>query len=454
MINLPEEFKNRMKDQLQDGYDDFIKSYEMPSYKAVRLNRRKLDGVDHAQMCRIATGKESPEEVKHWDMAYYYDDTQPGASPLHFAGAYYIQEPSAMLPVSMLNVDDSGLKVLDLCAAPGGKTTQIADLMNGIGLLVANEIVPSRASILSENIERMGVTNCLLTCEDPTVLAARFPSFFDRILVDAPCSGEGMFRKNPEAVSEWSPENVKMCAERQDMILDCAAKMLAPGGRIVYSTCTFSYDEDEGAANRFTARHPEYMIAEDPHRIYPHTHKGEGHFAVAFSRIIDLDGGIDADNNAKKSSKSALSSVEDALLSDFLKDTFCENSRIMQMITDNKDRLTKFGDGLYLAPCHMPDIKGLKVIRAGIKLGTFKKNRFEPDHALSHAVTSPDVKCCIDIEPDSKEITDYLKGLSIPCDRSLKGWCLVCTMNLPVGWGKASGGMIKNHFPRGLRIQG
>lgn len=356
-----------------------------------------------------------------------------------------------MLPVTVADIKP-GQKILDLCAAPGGKTTMIADLTEGDGLLVANEIIPSRASVLSENIERLGVTNSLLTCADPTDLADRFPSFFDRIIVDAPCSGEGMFRKDETAVKEWSLENVMMCAKRQDTILDSAARMLAPGGRIVYSTCTFSCEEDEGSVERFLAGHPEFTLCEGAKKVYPHTIKGEGHFAAAFERKIKT---ADTDHTGKSGQDTfrnmRIGTEHMTILKDFIDQTFNDDSRIKKMILNGKERLIMFGDCVYLAPEYMPDIKGLKVLRAGLKIGVLKKNRFEPDHALSHALVSDDIKNSIDLDPEGPEIRQYLSGMTVGCDSRMKGWCLVCTGGFAIGWGKASGGVIKNHYPKGLR---
>ena len=261
-----------------------------------------------------------------------------------------------------------------------------------------------------------------------------------------------MFRKNPEAVSEWSPENVKMCAQRQDMILDCAAAMLAPGGKIVYSTCTFSPDEDEECVSRFIARHPDFEICDEPHRLYPHTFRGEGHFAAGLSN------GSIFQNSRADSVHSSAGGRRDAAKQDphsfrnFLNETLCKDGNFHKMLTENTDRLLEFGDSLYLAPEYMPDIKGLKVYRAGIKLGTFKKNRFEPDHALSHVLRPGDVLSYVNLSADSNEIRQYLSGMTINCDRDMKGWCLVCVDSFPLGWGKAAGGVVKNHYPRGLRV--
>ena len=453
--HLPEEFLNRMKQQLGDGYAGYLSAMEQPPVRSLRLNRRKVFPVDYAHMSRICTGSDTPDPVIFCEGAYYYEDFEPGKSALHEAGAYYIQEASAMLPATLLDTNDSGQKVLDLCAAPGGKSTQIADLMRGRGLLVTNEIMPSRSSVLSENIERLGVENALVLNHDPNELAERFPAFFDRILVDAPCSGEGLFRRQPEAVSQWSLENVRMCADRQDMILDCAAAMLAPSGKIVYSTCTFSPEEDEGSTARFLARHPEFEICDEPEHLYPHTAKCEGHFAVSFVRKDfyavgnAVKSGIVANQKVKNK---AVSSVEKALLSSFLNETLSETSPHRRLIEEQSERIIRFGDSIYLAPECLPDLTGLKVKRAGLKIGTFMKNRFEPDHALSHALTPDEVRFCVDLPHDSLEIKQYLGGMTINCDKDMKGWCIVCTEGFALGWGKAGGGVVKNHYPKGLRI--
>ncbi len=454
--NLPGDFTERMKLQLGNDYGSFISSYTLPYTKALRINTQKVLPVDITRMSRIFTGSENPETVDWCTSGYYYGNHEPGKSVLHDLGAYYIQEASAMLPVTLLDINDSGQKVLDLCAAPGGKTTQIADLMNGRGLLVANEVIPSRAAILSENIERMGVTNALVINEEPAALSARFGGYFDRILVDAPCSGEGMFRKHPEASQQWSLDNVKMCANRQDMILDRAADMLNDGGRIVYSTCTFSPEEDEGSIERFLLHHPDFAV-EKMHRIYPHTHRGEGHFAAVLTKIMgseSLNNSSDSSAKTKSKDSSRLPKIPRerlTLLNDFLESTLSSGCKYRQQVTDDPGLLLAFGESIYLAPEIMPDISGLKVLRAGLKLGSFKKMRFEPDHALSHALLFEDALCAVDLDADSEEAKKYITGLTLSCDASVKGWCLVCVEHLGLGWGKASSGVIKNHYPRGLR---
>ncbi len=258
---LPSKFTNRMKFMLGQECDAFLVSFEYVRSKALRINPCKLQGGREDAYSKL------PFETKKilWEENgfVYKDEDEPGKHPLHMAGLYYIQEPSAMSPVAYLD-PKPGQRVLDLCAAPGGKSTQIAGRMQGRGILVSNEINAGRAKILSENIERMGIGNAMVLNETPQNLSARFEGWFDRILIDAPCSGEGMFRKNEDAVTNWSPENVRLCADRQDEILDNAASMLAPSGRLVYSTCTFAPDEDEGTIYRFLLRHPEFRVVEVP----------------------------------------------------------------------------------------------------------------------------------------------------------------------------------------------
>lgn len=258
---LPSKFTNRMKFMLGQECDAFLVSFECVRSKALRINPCKLQGGREDAYSKLPF--ETKEILWEENGFVYKDEDEPGKHPLHMAGLYYIQEPSAMSPVAYLD-PKPGQRVLDLCAAPGGKSTQIAGRMQGRGILVSNEINAGRAKILSENIERMGIGNAMVLNETPQNLSARFEGWFDRILIDAPCSGEGMFRKNEDAVTNWSPENVRLCADRQDEILDNAASMLAPSGRLVYSTCTFAPDEDEGTIYRFLLRHPEFRVVEVP----------------------------------------------------------------------------------------------------------------------------------------------------------------------------------------------
>lgn len=346
-----------------------------------------------------------------------------------------------MAPVPLLEVQP-GERVLDLCAAPGGKSTQIAAALKGEGLLVSNEIHPARAKILSENVERMGIRNACVTNETPARLAEVFPEYFDRILVDAPCSGEGMFRKNEAACEEWSPENVELCASRQDEILGCAARMLRPGGRLVYSTCTFAPQENEGSISRFVERHPEFSVL-DSLRLWPHKIKGEGHFAAvlqkageeAVSYRVQSAGGVEKGIPEKNFAKD---------WADYL--TFAKETLRVPL----SGNYLKFGDNLYLMPEGMPSLKGLKVLRPGLHIGTLKKNRFEPSHALALALSAEEVLKVWNLSSKEPVIHAYLNGQTFPAEGE-KGWYLICVDGFSIGWGKLAGGIMKNHYPKGLR---
>lgn len=394
-----------------------------------------------------------------------------------------------MAPVPYLQVKP-GEKVLDLCAAPGGKSTQIASMLQGEGLLVANEIHPARAKILSENIERMGVRNACVTNETPQRLAEYFPEYFDKILVDAPCSGEGMFRKNEAASEEWSEENVRICGERQDEILDRAAEMLRPGGRMVYSTCTFAPMENEGSISRFLSRHPEFSLedmnkecfyqamesasgivcgqevmsgkarylayteqAEDAKlqeameqelpktlRIWPHLVQGEGHYAAVLVKAGQVPEGYVS--RGRMGLEKGISEKELGEYPAFVAETL-------------KKKLTgkylKFGENIYLAPEELPCLKGLKVLRPGLQLGTCKKNRFEPSHALALALNPEEVVHVHHLSSEDNVCAAYLNGQTFPAEGE-KGWYLICVDGFSLGWGKLAGGTMKNHYPKGLRI--
>jgi len=463
---------------LKEAYPAFVRSYEDAKYQALRVNPLKADREDFL--------KKAPFDLRPvaWEARgfYYASENQPGKHPWHEAGVYYIQEPSAMAPVAYLEAAP-GERILDLCAAPGGKSTQIAAGLQGEGLLVCNEIHPQRAKILSENVERMGISNALVTNETPAKLADTFVEFFDKILVDAPCSGEGMFRKNEEACDEWSLANVQICADRQDEILDCAAGMLRPGGRLVYSTCTFAPSENEGSISRFIKRHPEFHIVEVPLyegmsrgnadwalepaeglektiRLWPHLLQGEGHYLAVLEKDGEvpegymgfckngLQRGIRLTEGSKQKERSkGKASQRNPVQSDltdyqqFIKDT-------LQIELDGE--LLLFGEQLYLIPEGMPSIQGLKVMRPGLHLGTLKKNRFEPSHALALFLTADDVKRSMDIQADAPEAKAYLNGMTLNHDGE-KGWYLITVDGYSLGWGKLSGQVMKNHYPKGLR---
>lgn len=454
---LPELFLKRMQEMLGDEYPAFLESYDKDRYQALRLNALKIrkDGRSAAQLPdgQAEHGGEADREVcagLPWSLTkvpwaengYYYDkEDQPGKHPYHEAGVYYIQEPSAMAPVGMLKVCP-GEKVLDLCAAPGGKSTQIAAALKGQGLLVCNEIHPARAKILSENIERMGVRNACVTNETPAHLAEVFPEYFDRILVDAPCSGEGMFRKNDEACDQWSLENVKLCAERQQEILDCAAVMLRPGGRLVYSTCTFAPEENEEGMERFLQRHSEFQLLETT-RLWPHKIQGEGHFAA----VLTKNGSVPEDFESI-SAGGIQKGLPDKELQEWK--AFCKEFLEDDWFAKHAGSYIRFGDNLYLIPENMPNLKGLKVLRPGLQLGEIKKDRFEPSHALALALSPEEVKQVYDLSSTDRLSRAFINGETFPAEGG-KGWHLVCVDGFSLGWGKLAGNIMKNHYPKGLR---
>lgn len=443
---LPELFVERMREQLGEEGEEFLASFEKDRYQALRLNplKRRMDGYTAAEVLASAEGTwiGLSEKVPWAQTGYYYDNSvQPGKHPYHEAGVYYIQEPSAMAPAGLLEACP-GERILDLCAAPGGKSTQIAGAMQGEGLLICNEIHPARAKILSENIERLGIRNACVTNETPQRLGAFFAEYFDGILVDAPCSGEGMFRKNEMAQEEWSPENVERCAVRQDEILDCAAGMLRPGGRLVYSTCTFAVLENEGSIQRFLDRHSEFSQQETL-RLWPHRIKGEGHFAA----VLKKEGKPERAEKEKRCRKDKRIDAKDLeAVRQFAREALSSPAAAW---IDRGDFL-RFGDNLYLAPEGLPDFKGLKVLRPGLQLGTLKKNRFEPSHALALALNPQDAARVWNLSSQDAAVQDYLRGQTFPAEGE-KGWYLVCVDGFGLGWGKLSGGMMKNHYPRGLR---
>ena len=455
---LPPAFLKRMKQLLADEFDDFLACYQKEPYRGLRLNPLKsgreeiFDRFSHPRNLLSEHFHLSPVEWEELGFYYGTEDT-PGNSPYHDAGVYYIQEPSAMYPVTRLAVDDSGLRILDLCAAPGGKSTQIASYMNGQGILFANEIHPARVKILSENIERMGIRNALVLNETPDRLAERFPCYFDRILVDAPCSGEGMFLKNEEAVSEWSPGNVERCAGRQADILERAAEMLCFGGRLVYSTCTFSLEENEGVIEGLLKKHPEMELLEET-RLYPHKLRGEGHFAAVLEKKTGLSvSGKGAEGGAQKTER-----LKDhpELISFFRMEFRMPESFLGPL---EKGRLLCFGSRLFAVPEGTPELSGLKVLRPGLLLGENKKNRFEPSFALALALRPQEVnhRALLPLydktDPEAPmRITGYLKGLTFSWPGE-NGYYLICADGYSLGFGKLVNGTMKNHYPKGLRKQ-
>lgn len=478
MMNLPIEFEKKMKAFLGNEWDDFLYSYDNNRFQALRFNTLKVQSQEERMRILKVLGISSDKRVSWANEAYYFDENvRPGKHPYHEMGLYYIQEPSAMSAAALL-APKPGMRVLDLCAAPGGKSTQLATYLGDSGLLVSNEINTQRSRILSQNIERMGIKNAIVTNEDSFVLASHFPGFFNAIQVDAPCSGEGMFRKLPEAIEQWSMENVAICAARQKEILDNAAVMLKPGGVIVYSTCTFSKEENEDVIEYFLERHPDFTL-EEMERFWPHKVDGEGHFVAKLVRrgsFNEFDAGYDvcedscnkvedtglkADRKTKKNknsknrkneTKPALTKENMKLLSEFLDETISED---MAAWIKNS-RLVMFGEQLYRLPDMEVDIKGLKVQRAGLHIGEFKKQRFEPSHSLALALKLNDAKNVVKLTCDNPQTIGFFNGQSVILSdeqavECKKGWALVCVDGYTAGWGKVNGTQVKNHYPKGLR---
>ena len=439
---LPIDFINRMEQDLGPDFHAFLCSYDENKISALRFNPIKADDKAKEIMADKLAG-----QVEWSPNGYYYDEEviRPGIHPYHQAGVYYIQDASAQLPVEMLGPKPGDI-CLDLCAAPGGKSTQIAGYLNGQGILVSNEPMKNRAKILSENVERLGIRNCIVTSEYPDRLAEQFPEYFDKIMVDAPCSGEGMFRKNHDACLEWSLESVKMCAERQAQILDKAYEMLILGGRMCYSTCTFAKLEDEDAVAAFIERHPDMSIIEE-RRLWPHEVKGEGHYACLLEKADTEGRREECEGDRALYQCKKINDKELADYNSFVKDVMAEPKRW------KNNNLLLVKDLLYMLPENCPDFEGLHVLRGGLFLGTLKKNRFEPSHALALALDAKEVKREYNVEGGSSEALNYLKGQSLYGDVS-DGWTLITVDGYSLGWGKAVKGQVKNHYPKGLRLLG
>jgi 16S rRNA C967 or C1407 C5-methylase (RsmB/RsmF family)/NOL1/NOP2/fmu family ribosome biogenesis protein len=428
----------------------------------------------------------------------------PGLHPHHLAGLYYLQDPSAMAPAELL-APRPGERVLDLAAAPGGKTTHLAALMGGEGLLVANEIKSKRVGHLAQNLERWGAGNVVITNETPEALADHFGAFFDRVLVDAPCSGEGMFRKDMGARADWSPEMVAGCAVRQSAILRVAAKMVRPGGYLLYSTCTFAPEENEaviagllgqaaaGSGMRFrpvalpqldgfmpgrptgltsdglrrlqssgqSSRQSSGTSSAQPPgldravRLFPHRVQGEGHFACLLQRVPSSADDQEEDLQLRSDRLPRPSKAQSGFWRDFAEQVLAVD------LAD--DRLRVVGDRLYLVPQGLPDLGRLRVVHPGIWLGALKKDRLEPAHPLALFLPRGQARRTVDLPADDPRLRAYLRGESFPAEGSepvegrrpepVEGWTLVTTDGFPLGWGKRVQGVVKNHFPRGW-IQG
>ncbi|WP_274365438.1 RsmF rRNA methyltransferase first C-terminal domain-containing protein [Paenibacillus thermotolerans] len=469
---LPAAFERRMRDMLgNEEAEALFATYTEGKAQGLRVNPLKVP--DAGQLAGMVPFRLTP--VPWCATGFYYDSADaPGKHPYHAAGVYYIQEPSAMYAAESLGAQP-GERVLDLCAAPGGKTTHIGGAMGGRGLLVANEYEPKRAKALSENVERLGLTNAVVLNETPERLASVFPGFFDRVMVDAPCSGEGMFRKDPDAIAHWSEAHVLACARLQAGILDAAYAMLREGGVLAYSTCTFSPEENERSIAAFLQRHPDVTVlplplehgvaggvpawASPPQdsaaraalsataRLWPHRLRGEGHYVALLRKGAETPawrGRVGAGAFAGKQQLALYREFEKKALNVTLGGG------------EGGGTFALLGTQLYLLPEGTPDLSGLRVVRSGLHLGELKKDRFEPNHALALALPAESFAHRIEVGgADDRLANAYLRGETFPGESGGdRGWLAVTYDGFPLGWGKESKGTVKNFYPKGLRRLG
>ena len=469
-VELPASFLERMNRLLEDEFEEFMACYQNPAVSGLRVNSLKIEPEDFLKISPF-----SMQPVRWCPEGFQLQDDSavsqnPGKHVFHTAGLYYLQDPSAMAAASILSLPKDAL-VLDLAAAPGGKTTHLASLMQNQGTLIANEIHPKRVWDLAENLERCGVINAVVIQETPEKLAAQFGAIFDLVLVDAPCSGEGMFRKSEKAIKDWSPELVQGCAARQMEILKSASKLIRPGGFFLYSTCTFSVEENEKMLGSFLesidktegnfkilniSRMPGFSPGipagldfpssitnqlMNTVRLWPHRMGAEGHFLALIQRSNGPNDPVKRFRPAPISF--SLKQLFDGFVNESLNLSFA------------LDRVFVRGNYVYLHPERMPDLTGLKVIHPGWWLGTMKKNRFEPSHAMALGLKPMNIKNIEKFKPDSTAISGYLRGETIRKEGP-KGWTAIGVevQNSDVfiiGWGKRNQDIIKNFYPRGLR---
>lgn len=507
-VHLPNSFLERMQELLGSEYDDFLASYDSPRYAGIRVNTLKISMDSFLKLAPY-----SLKPVSWCETGFYVDEQiKPGKHPFYHAGLYYIQEPSAMAPVELLEVYE-GDRVLDLCAAPGGKSTQIAAKLKGTGLLVTNDISAERTKALAKNIELYGVRNAVVLNESPERIAQAFPRFFNKILIDAPCSGEGMFRKDEDMARQWERHSIAKCTVMQRDILQTAADLLAPGGRIVYSTCTFAPEEDEAMIAEFLSDHGEFEIVpmtretgispgrpdwldwlyrkgeasafsaviaaqtEGCGRLWPHKVEGEGHFFAVLERKRDSQQadegkyGIIISSEPKRNQRDDMKSksakrlrkvpVGDHKQSDEREqlkawETFAEANLRAKLAGEP----IMFGGHVYLSPLSKDQLDGLKVVRPGWYVGTVKNGRFVPGHPLATALTAGEALRVLDLTVEDGEAVRYLKGETLTIESSRiqcldgadpKGYVLITVDGYSLGWGKWLDGLLKNEYPAGWR---
>lgn len=470
-MKLPTEFETRMRALLDHEYTDFERSFNEPPVRALRVNTLKMSVGHFLSVCDFPV---SP--VPFCPEGFYFDYDGIGHHPLHHSGAIYVQEPAAMAALECCEITPD-MKILDLCASPGGKTSQAAAKLNG-GLIVTNEIVPDRCRVLFQNVERLGIKNAVVTNTDTATLGSVLGNF-DLVIVDAPCSGEGMMRKNRNAINEWSIENVKLCAKRQKEILNNAASAVAVGGRLLYSTCTFAPEENELQIDSFLKSHPDFMLVpvaervrtvtrdgvrfegitadniEFCRRFYPHVSPGEGQFMALLERASgsgEQAAFVDTESPRKgKKSRCRRDSAtkknngkgdDFTLVTEFLR-TVLENDPL----DNEKFTLEEKPDGFYLVPpVTLPENT---VFSAGVKIGTVEKGRVVPHHRFFTAFGAQ-FKIKIDLSSSDPRVNSFIHGDVVPADVSA-GIAAVLFEGAPLGGGKVSGALLKNYYPKGLR---
>jgi NOL1/NOP2/sun family putative RNA methylase len=455
MNPLPKHYLEQMKEGLGTDYSAFLSTYQHPPTRGLRINSLKL--TPEEALTRLPF---QLEPIPWCPTGFFYrqESDRPGKHVFHAAGLYYIQDPSAMAPVEALD-PQPGETILDLCAAPGGKSTQIAAKMKGKGLLIANEIMGPRRKALVENLERCGAGDTVVLGERPERLATRFSGFFDRILIDAPCSGEGMFRKDPETAKRWSLKATEQCAVLQGEIVQAAAKMVKPGGVLVYSTCTFNPRENEQVIASFLKAHPDFFLEtalgsehyqpgcpdwahtspelSRTSRLWPHHLPGEGHFLARLRKAPGPQG-----RRQRSGKLSPVTGAAMKVFGQFVRDTLKEDP--------TEKPFTLFSDHLYQTVEELPPLKGTVVERPGLHLGQARRKHFHPSHAWALTMDPAIVKRVIAFDPEDPTLYRYLRGEAIPSQQT-DGWTLVAVDRFPLGWAKASGGLLKNHYPKSLR---
>lgn len=449
-MNLPEKYTSAMKVLLGNEYDDYIKSFDDTRLYGLRVNNLKISTED---FLKISPFKLTP--IPWIDNGFYYsEEDKPGKHPYYYAGLYYLQEPSAMTPANLLPVEE-GDKILDMCAAPGGKSTELLAKLNNTGLLMSNDISASRAKALLKNIELFGSRNVCVINEDPKKLVNLYEGFFDKILIDAPCSGEGMFRKDNKLIKAWEKNGPEFYGAIQREIILYGADMLKPGGYLMYSTCTFSKFEDEESIKYLLENRPdmELVSASDYEgfsqgfdgmdkciRIFPHKMKGEGHFLTLLKKKSDAKA-----TYYREVEGANLKLAEE--LKSFLEMISMDIDSAMIKMVDER---------AYLVPKLASDYQSVRKLRCGLLLGEVKKNRFEPSQALAMALKKEEFSQVIDMSLDDINVIKYLKGETIEIDSmesTKSGWHLICVDGFPLGWGKLTGTTLKNKYHLGWRWQ-